>query len=80
MVHDVPSNKIDELDVNENNDLTDDEQKLVQRANEAPTVTNQSDVLREAFYEWVSKQKISLLLLLAYNKYGTTEGKSIIFL
>lgn len=51
IVHDVPSNKIDELDVNENNDLTDDEQKLVQRANEAPTVTNQSDVLREAFYE-----------------------------
>lgn len=48
---DAPSNRIDAFDVDDNNDLTDDEQKLLQRANESPSLSNQSDILREAFFE-----------------------------
>lgn len=47
---DSKRNEINRFDIDDST-LGDDEQKLLQRANELPTLSNQSDALRAAFYE-----------------------------
>lgn len=48
--NDTKRNEINRFDI-EDNILGDDEQKLLQRADELPTLANQSSALRAAFYE-----------------------------
>lgn len=46
----MQQNEIKQFDVDDN-ELTDDEQKLLQRANEIQVQSNQTDILRLAFHE-----------------------------
>lgn len=50
----VESNRVNENALNDANDtdeLGDNEEKLLQRAKDLPTVSNRSEILRDAFYK-----------------------------